>query len=434
MKLKAAHMKAMGFFWLTVVLSATASSLNLIEAHGQSLWDGLTHSAQANDSSNDSENEAAIDPTGQRDSSAGINAALAEQRKLVLPCGSFLISRTIELHSHSELKGAGACTVIKGASNLQRNANWDHIYGAARAARNLIANPDFVNGNSDIHVHNLTLDGSAVQGAAVLHMASFAHSSGIVIDHVRFIGRGSLPSQDGVNFVSGSHHYRVEHSYGYGLPGACVDQWDGTHDFRITDNVCDGHGVGSYGVMVNGISSGITSPYRANTTYNGVISGNSVANMMIGGIGVWGLCGGSPQACGIVRNINITGNKIHDVKRFHGILVGDGSNITITKNDIERIGADGIRISSGSTSSPTHDIVVTDNVIRDSNNVGGKSMGIEVGSGADSPANIRLDNNVIKGSMHKFAIFVHKNAANVTVQGGQMGNGTEGTVFLPNRQ
>lgn len=329
-----------------------------------------------------------IDASGGTDVAAVLQKAVGDGGvDLALPCGRFLVASTVELPSRTSLQGKGRCTVLLMAHNaaptrLQRA----YMPGASGAQRSVFTNR--APGDSGIVIRGISIDGtkSPTHG----QMISFYRASKVLIDDIRLLGSGTPSSQDGVSFVSSSD-FSVKNSFCKSFTNACFDVWGGSRNFKIFDNVVEGDGVLTYGILVNGLT---TDNQSANSS-GGAITGNKITNTKDLGIGAYGLCSPDRRSCGVVSNVSIENNQIDGVTKYHGILVGNASDIVISGNTIRGAAGDGVRVSAQNKGGETTNVLVEKNQI---SGPAGSLAGVSVGTGADRPLNIRIpQNNSITG-------------------------------------
>jgi hypothetical protein len=366
-----------------------------------------------------------VDATGATDSWAGIQAAIdSGAAKLNFPCGVYMISRTIELRSDVEIVGQGDCTIVRPFSSIDGNPSWKKL-GVEQPKghpASVFANADWSNGNNNIAVSNIVLDGSAgTGGGRRIYLGAFYKVSSARINRVRFIGGGNNDVQIGAAFIN-SRNFSISNCVSDNERSACYGVWDGSRNFRITNNVCNGGGIASGGIVINGLST----DSRPNTSQDGIIANNTISNTQDTGIFVGGLWNGitSNPVYGSVSNVTIENNTVDGVSHYHGILISDASNIRVVGNVVKSIARQGIRIGSqflGMTS----DVWVEKNVVENADQAPISDDAIKVTHGAD---NVTLKGNVVSHGRHRFAIRIDPDATNVTVLEGPMARGTSGTV------
>ena len=371
-----------------------------------------------------------VDPTGATDSSLGILAAIGSGgHKVVFPCGTYVVSQVLLLPSNTEISGSGTCTIVKASLTISANTQWYTVL-PGHVAINIFANADFANGNSNISVHDITLDASSV----FMHIASFVHSNHITIANIRFLGGIGVPTNDAISFV-GSSYYSITNSYCSNVANACYDQWDGSHDFVISNNIADGGGSARHGILINGLSSGnATYHNQSNTTFNGMVTGNTITNTKSLGIAAYGLCSSYGPVCGTVHDITISNNTVDTVSNtisglsYFGILV-DGTDMVVTGNIIKNTYQSAIWIGRGNTA--TTRVTVTNNTISDANMGYASSTKPTVASAIDvtnASDHVTLKGNIVSGSHQKYALSIAAGVTNTSVCAGTMATGTAGLI------
>jgi len=344
-----------------------------------------------------------IDLTGQHDNAPIIQRALKSSgQALQFPCGVFLLAATILLPSNTTVLGNGTCTVLKTSSTIEGNPNWRYlniIFPPGYPA-GVFANSDWQQGTSNIVVRDVVLDGSnGTNGGRRLYLVAFYKTDSISIERVRFIGSKSNDVQVGAAIISASKFSLID-NFAEGMRSACYGIWDGSHDFIIAGNECDGRSISSGGITVNGLSTS----NESNTSYNGVIANNMVRNTKDTGVFVGGLWNGSKEApvYGDVRSVTIENNQIENVSTFHGVLVSDARDVSVTGNTVRGIGREGIRVGSqfrGITSG----IVLRNNSVEDSNRSPEEDDAIRITNGA---SNVTMAGNTVSAGRHRCAIAI----------------------------
>lgn len=378
-----------------------------------------------------------VDATGVSDSSAGIMAAMgAGNKNIYFPCGVYLISSPVYIPSNIEISGAGECSVLKMASNISTN-HQSSVLVHDSSMRVILTNNDWSGGGNNIYIHDLYFDGTLSPGNA--HLISFGNSTNVVVENNVFVGTGADGKvQDGVSFIKSSY-YRVLKNRGYNIKNTCFDQWNGSHDFVISHNVCDGGGGNLAGVLINGISSqcilvGQDCTSSMNTTYNGVVENNNLYNNGNSGINVTGLSNSAQTQIGVVDNILIKDNIINGVSKYYGIIVGDAKGIVIKNNRIINSNYGGICIGSriASAISSTSKIDVIDNTI-DNANISSSTdtqdlcaSSINIVRGAD---HVTVSGNTVTGSAQRYGFYADNTTSYVSFIPGKMSSGVLGIVL-----
>ncbi|MGD9544409.1 MAG: right-handed parallel beta-helix repeat-containing protein [Methylocystis sp.] len=347
-----------------------------------------------------------VDPSGTEDSSIGISRAISNGRRVVkFGCGTYLVANAINLPSHTRILGSGRCTVIKESPLMKVNPNQ---LPQTNPVRNIFSNSEFVSGNSDIEIRNITLDAAEAPVGANFMML-FYKCTNITVDNVLFITNSKI-NTDGTAFVESSM-YQVTNNYCMGAQNACFDQWSNAHDFVIKDNICDGIGMRSDRcILVNGLSS----IHPPGITYNGLITGNLIKNISGVGIGVYGLYGDKLGYTGRVHHMEISNNIIEGVG-FNGIIVAEGDDLIVKGNTIKNVAKNAIKVAQASLTQPTTNIIIADNYIEEANFEKGNESPIDIGNGSARVNNVTLFNNFIKGNSHTNDINVRAGVSNVCI-------------------
>lgn len=369
-----------------------------------------------------------IDPSGEVDSSPGISHAISDgRRKLVFPCGVFLIEQVVKLPSHTEIEGAGPCTVFKLSNTIRGNDAWANMpmtHPPKTMPGSIFTNSDFLHGNEGITIRDLVLDGtSGTGGRTLVHLLAFYKTTKVAIERVTFLGNGTPDIEDGVAFIASSD-YRVANNYVFNVWNACFDQWDGSHDFRIEHNVCDGNGKAGGGIFINGLNS----LHTQNLTYNGSILSNIVVRVKNAGIyagGLWNESKTSP-VYGVVHHIRIEKNVVSDVSTFHGIIISDAHDVTAISNKVAHVARQGIRVGS-QFQGITSNITITDNSVEDVDRTPVPDDAIRITNGA---SNVTIAGNTVGAGRHRCAIGIDANVsdARVFTEAGFLDPGSTGVV------
>lgn len=335
-----------------------------------------------------------LDVSGQSDVAPAIQRVVSDGGvSVALPCGTFLVTSAIELPSNTQIEGQGACTVLKmDAQAKPARLQAGHMPGASGAQRSIFTNR--TPGDTNIVVRALVVDGR--DSPANGQLISFFRASHVLVEGVRFVGAGTPKTQDGVSFVASSD-YTVRNNVCTNFTNACYDNWGGDKNFQITNNFVDGKGVLTYGILVNGI----TTDYRPGTSANFVIRDNKIHNVKELGIGAFGLCSKDRSVCGTIYQATIDSNLIDGVSKLHGIMVGNGSAINVSRNVIRGAAGNGVRVAAQNKGGETQNVVVEDNVIDAGS---GKDAAISVGSGSDMADDIRVQRNRLTGYLRPLRI------------------------------
>ncbi len=378
-----------------------------------------------------------VDPTGTTDSTTGILLAISTgNRKVVFPCGTFLVSSVLALPSNTELAGSGPCTTIKASASMAFNPQYANWYGGTTTTgRNIFANANFAGTDHDIYVHDFNADATLWSSADVFHIGTFSSANHVVVERIRFFGGGSISSSNALSFIGQSYQYTVKDNYAQGTSNACFDQWDGVHDFLLEGNFCEGDGYVLNGIQVNGLVSGLPagSPAIGRISYDFRIIGNSVRDTASSPISIRGLCLGA--TCGEVRNGEIVGNIVNGVSPagalVPGIFVGDGSDIGVGFNEVSNMRGPCAIAAGQIAASVTRNITISNNTCFNINTLGAGGTtdnAIYVGTSADAPDGVSVVGNTVRNGNYSYAIRV-LSGTNVKVIPGNMTAGSSGTIL-----
>ena len=359
-----------------------------------------------------------VDKTGNAGVSSAINAALGTTRRLFFPCGTYLIDAPILIPSTTEIRGAGACTILKISATLATDTSTP--FGTLR---HVLTNNDYAAGNVDVYVHDLTIDGTSGPTSGVhIHAIGFYKLTRGGVWNLTIKSGAGLLMDDGIAFVA-SKEYFVRNNKIYGTINACIDQWEGVTDFDVSGNICDGLNLANYGILVSGFGTN-GAPF---TSQRGSISGNVVKNFP--GVGIWlqggwnGVSGGG-ATYGLVKNIEVVGNNISGVNGYHGIDLTDASNNSIVANTLENIGRNAVVVSSENSGASTNNVIAT-NAISSCNAAASGDACILLTPYAHYNT---LSDNTIAGTAQPYSIVINGGATGNVIRGGVTPVGTIGDV------
>lgn len=251
-------------------------------------------------------------------SGGDIQTAINNYSVIYVPSGTFLApTETILIPSHRLIYGTGTIVLNQALSIDSTGLGIDYVG---------MRNADATNGNSNIIISGVTI--SAVNhNDTDTHCCQFINSN-----NIQFINNTTEYGADGISFVSCSN-YNVQGNKGLNHNNAAIDQWAGSSDGYILDNIINANNIGSsFGILVTGYTG--SGPA---TTENIVVSNNTVIN--VGQAGIW-LQGGYDRqnnTTGLIENCRVQGNIINGVKYYHGIYLTDCDSCTVEDNIIENI-------------------------------------------------------------------------------------------------
>ncbi len=287
------------------------------------------------------------DPTGEQDSAAAINAALAARRRAYAPCGTYLLRRSVLIPSGGALVGAGRCTVFVVAS-------------VGFSGERVITNADVVRGNSDVTISDFSIRVRSPRPVSGRDpgIVRFQKVDGLRIERIRTDRSASeydLVHLVGVRnaTVAGcvlSNAQRSRSGGALGIYGGSVaDPSFATHDVRVTGNRLESafdEAVAVYGWF--------TRAERVTITRNTIVNRGPTELAA----GVLGSNLGQP---GVALDVELSDNTI--VGKTN-ILTG-ASQVRFVRNTVTGPvagGEDAVFIAAANGSAP-HDVLVSENRI-----------------------------------------------------------------------
>lgn len=358
------------------------------------------------------------DPSGVSSSSSAINAALVTNRRLRIPCGTYLIDAPIFIPSSTDILGDGPCTVLKISATLATDTSAQ--FGVLR---HVFTNNNYTSGNTDIYVHDLSIDNtSGPTTGAHIHALGFYKVTRAGVYNITITSASGKLMDDGTAFVASKEYY-VRNNKIYGTINACIDQWEGVTDFDVSGNVCDGLNLANYGILVSGFGTN-GAPF---TSQRGSISNNVVKNFPGAGIwlqGGWNGVSGAGSTIGLVKKIEVVGNSVNGVSGYHGIYLSDAKFNTVVGNTIENIGRIGIVVTSENNGLSSEN-VISDNVVVSCNAAAASSPCINLTGYASYNT---LNNNTISGAAQTYSYVINGGATGNIIRGGITPVGTSGDI------
>jgi len=321
--------------------------------------------------------------------------------------GTYLINDCLRLPSNFEMYGQGAATVIKAKSTLPLCSI------GPDGGRHMLINADTTNGNSNIYVHDLKLDGTAVTHNA-FHIARF-HKS----DSIRFSNNITTGADDGIALTN-STNWKVDDNTILNFYNGGLDTWWGSTGGQFVDNVLDGTGgSGATGILVTGEAT----DFSAATTSQIRVHGNYIANT---DSGIW------LQGAHGLSNWNVvTGNTIKNMGTFSGIRLSEANNNIVCNNTIDGVGTIGIQIQGEGLGGSQNDNLICHNRISGITAGAGQNAGIKFDDPVgDSSQNNLVIGNVVAGSAHAWSLwFANTRATTNQAIGNTLSAGTSGRQF-----
>jgi hypothetical protein len=375
--------------------------------------------------------KAGADPSGIKDAAPMLSAAVARGGvTLVIPCGLFRLKANVPLPSHTEVVGAGPCTELRIDPEMAPNERFAIVVPAFTNVRSAFSNADFQHGNTDISIRNLRVTAPVPLLRGQYHAFSFYKADHVTVDRTVVEGAGSNHDGNHTVFID-CHNFRFTHNRhtGGGLEGS-FDIWDGSSDFEVRHNYCNGGKKVHRCFTINGLSSGNEAQgygHAAKTTSNGIVSDNIATDVTNVGIMVVGLYSQGPSnVYGHLHDIVVSRNLVDGVTRFHGIWVGEADDVKVLGNTIRNAAASCIYVASAKAGD-TENIAIDRNICENS----GRDGAIVIGNSQDAPAHVILSNNSILGTnpAYRYAIRINRGAKDTVIGPEHTVAGTGGAVL-----
>lgn len=262
------------------------------------------------------------------------------------------------------------------------------------------------NGASDFTVSDMAFDAAGLTGfLGGMRSILLVNCTGFWIDRVKFLTPGAATAAigcsryniTGLDITCSSTDGVIHHD-------GVVDQWGGSHDFKVVRVRIDGGGIARYGVLVTGEdTAGV-----AAACYNFDVVGNTVVNCK--SIGIW-LNGRE----GTNYNFKVTRNTVDTVADFFGIAVSDGREGDVSHNIVKNTARNGIRFYSETTEGGVLgvlNVTAVANTIRNANTSANANdlEGAAFAVASPSAGNVIADTRVV-GATHRNAIYFQPGTA-----------------------
>jgi len=286
---------------------------------------------------------------GTTDDTAAIQAAFnSGARRVYVPDGTFLVTSPLSGASDQEIYGPGT---LKASAAIAT--------GGLGIGQTII---DF-DAKSGFTIRGVHFDMSGVSSILASHSClNFRDCIGHVVQGCRFTHSGAAVRSIGSERYKILDNICVFDSFDGTFEGdAVLDNWDGATLGVISRNTIIGGGVAEAGIIV----TGQTGAYDPSGCSRHVIANNLISGVSQVGINYHG-------RNGINDDFVISGNLIENVTAFHGIMVSDCRNGSVTGNTVKSTELVGIYLLS-ETASPSNgttgaiDVAVVGNTISGAN-------------------------------------------------------------------
>ena len=352
---------------------------------------------------------------GASDDTAAINAAVTACRSVYFPGGhTFMVTNAIATPSNTTLYGDGWASVIKTVTMAN---------GGSGNGQRIIA----IEGVSNVNVRDLALDNSGITVFSSGNRAINASgSSNYTIERVYAKVNGALIGSIGCsNYRVINNEIFFSSSDSAAHNNGMIDNWGGSNNFLIHGNHINGNSIGQYGVLVTGLATDGTT---ATPCFQFTISNNRINNCSQNGIWVQG-------RSGLCYEFAVSNNVV-DTAVFYGIAGSDSYDFTVNGNVVKNTGSNNLRLfneTPGTWTNPNYgarQCSVTGNIFEGSNT--SASSNNDTGSAVsitDASQAVSFTSNVIRGSAHRYYMFLGTNSTGIDVKGEQMQAGTVGTIL-----
>lgn len=350
---------------------------------------------------------------GITDDTAAIQAALTEGAggAVFFPEGIYLTSDALSVPANTTLYGTGVGSVIKSLTLTSGGSGFGH--------RQLD-----VNSVAGVRVSNLKFDAGSMTGflTGMRCILCYDATDYMIQDCVFITPGAAVASVNGSRFSILNNDVLVQSTTGITYHDGIIDQWAGSNNFQIRGNRIRGAGIGKWGILATGQTTGSV----AAAVYNYVISDNHVFDCTQAGIWAMG-------RNGLTYNLQITDNIVDTVTPYYGVAVTDAYNFVVKGNVLRNTGLCSIRVYAESPTWGTHAGkygVISDNVCQNANTSGSTSVdGGSAISVTDASEYIEVVNNIVRGSTHRYAVHLGVGTSNIDVKGECYIAGVDGDIL-----
>lgn len=338
---------------------------------------------------------------GVTDDTAAIQAAInaAAGGELFFPEGVYLTSDALSVPANTSLYGTGTGSVIKSLTLVNGGPGYSHRQLDIRTV-------------AGVRVSGIKFDAGLMTGfTAGMRSILCYDATDFIIQECVFVTPGAATASLNCSRYSIlNNDVFIQSSTGVALHDGIIDQWAGSNNFQIRGNRIRGNGIGIYGILITGQdTAGAATP-----VYNYVVSENHVFGCRDAGI--WGM-----GRNGLTYNFQITDNIVDTISFYYGLAVTDAYNFVVKGNVVRNTAQCGIRVFKESTFGGTYSAkygVIADNVVQNANT----SATTDIDSGSaisitNESEYIELVYNVVRGSTHRYAVFLGLATSNIDVKG-----------------
>ena len=301
---------------------------------------------------------------------------------LYLMEGTFTVDSNVNVPSNVQILGAGPSTILK-------------VKNGANASNYIFMNSDTTNGNVNIHITNMTIDGNSANNSPAFGGIEFTGTlvQTVTVENVIFQNLSvGISAQGFDSLYQGNKFYHA---------GTAMDFENGGGYNRILSNYFEGNSgndmhilTDDHDVISNNASYQSTNGYFLEDTSYTIFTNNTSTND--GGKAI-DLEGGSNDS---ISNNVVTGSS------STAITVGGSGNDLVSNNTVTNSGSTAIAVYVGSS-------VVSNNLLTNNGGAGAAST-IEVASGSSSTI---ADNTITDTAGTGYAIKVDAGVSGTTLRG-----------------
>lgn len=334
---------------------------------------------------------------------AAIEAAALTGGEVRFPPGTYMVAPNLDLRAGVSLVGSGKASVLRSLG--------PRVTGTSGIGLQMVRGDNV----SGFAIRDLTLDCNMVSSRAINLNGCSKYQ---VRDNFITTMGAAVCSINCSYYAIQDNEIDMQAPNNIATSDGVIDQWWGSHHFRVAGNMIRGMGFAKYGIL----ATGTTTDNVAAGCHDFHISGNKVYDC----ISPIHLNGRS----GINRNFHVDGNIIDGAATYHGLYISDSDTFTVANNTVQDVPRVGILLSRETPSVyACKNATVIGNIVRNANQQastsGSDGSGIVINAGCD---HVSLAANRVAGTTHTFAIWISPDAANIEVTGSDYDRGTQGLI------
>lgn len=328
------------------------------------------------------------------------NAINASAGGLVfLPEGVYLTSDALSIPANTHIQGTGVGSVIKSLTLVDGGSG----YGERQLDIRSVAG---------VRVSDLKFDAGLLTGvtSGMRSILCYDATDYIIQDCVFVTPGAAVASVNCSRYSILNNDVFIQSTTGVAVHDGIIDQWWGSNNFQIRGNRIRGNGIGRYGIL----ATGTTTTGAAAAIYNYVISENHVFSCINAGIWAMG-------RSGLTYNLQITDNIVDTISQNYGMAITDAYNFVAKGNVLRNTYQCSIRAFVESSFGGTYGAkygVISENVCQNANT--SATTDIDSGSAISithTSEFIEVANNIVRGSTHRYAVFLGVGTSNIDIKG-----------------